>query len=438
MNDHDRKMEVATFRFGIISEFVTGVKLTYGEKEKLIKSKISRSYQIPYSDRSSISRSAIISWVNDYKKAGYRIDGLSPKERKDKGTYKKLSPTLRIAIKEMKKENPKLTVPVIIKKLKHKKLIPMSEEINYRSVYSYIKNEKLSRVNEDAVDRRRFEAEAPNEIWQSDVMHGPHARIKGINKKTYLCAIIDDHSRMIMNAKFYSSETLDTLKNCLRTAVETRGLPQKFYVDNGACYRALNLEQITASLGIALKHSRPYTPQGRGKIERWFRNVRDNFLPFYTPIKAIEQLNEQLESWVDEYNNTIHSSLKETPYDRYKKNLECVRPAPPLLLDYFRIVDFRRVKTDRTFRLNGVLFEAPVPLISKKIEVRYHEDDSSNVEVFFNNQSFGFADKLDPHVNFKVGRRWKTIKHNKKVIEVPKTVKIKSGQLFKGKEDESI
>lgn len=439
MSDQNRKIEVATFRFGIISEFVTGVKLSYGEKEKLLLEKSMRQYKIPYSNRSTISRSTIISWVNEYKAHGNQIEGLFPKERKDKGSYKNLDSTLRIAIKEMKKSNPSYTVPVIIKKLKHQKLLPLNQDINYRSIYRYLKQEKLESINEDAVDKRHFEADAPNGIWQSDVMHGPQAKINGINRKTYLCAIIDDHSRMIVHAEFYNGETLDNLKNCLKKAIEKWGLPQKLYVDNGSCYRAINLDQITACLGISLKHARPYTPEGKGKIERWFRNVRDNFLPFYTSIKPLSKLNDQLEEWIEEYNKEhIHKTIKTTPYKKYKKNLECVRPAPPNLIDYFRIVDFRRVKTDRTFQLNGLRYEAPVKLIKKKVELKYHEDETQKIEVFFNNQSFGFAELVDPHLNATIGRNWRRSVGRKKKEEVLEDRQITTGQLFSGEKNEQI
>ena len=207
MTEDKKDLEIATFRFGIISEFVTGVRLTYGEKEKLIKDKVGRSYNIPYSNRRTISKSSIISWVNNYKKAGYQLLGLFPINRKDKGKYKKLDPTLRLAIKDLKNENSRYTVPTIIRKLRHNKIIKMDETVNHSSVYRYLKNERINSVNKEAADRRRFEAEFPNGIWQSDVMHGPQARINGINKKVYLIAIMDDHSRLITHAEFYPAES---------------------------------------------------------------------------------------------------------------------------------------------------------------------------------------------------------------------------------------
>ena len=114
MNDDDKKLKVATFRFGLISEFVTGVRLGYGEKEKLIKEKVARSYDIPLSDRNLISRSTLEKWITDYRKAGYRIEGLYPQDRADKGVVRSLSSSLKLAIKELRKEQPNLKVPAMI------------------------------------------------------------------------------------------------------------------------------------------------------------------------------------------------------------------------------------------------------------------------------------------------------------------------------------
>ena len=388
MTEEKKKMEIATFRFGIIADFVVGVCLSRGDKEKLLREKISRKYDIPYSEKTQLSRGTILKWISVYRKGGKMIESLYPKTRSDKGEYRNLDATIRLALKEIKKDQPTMKVPAIIRTLKHKKMIPVDYKVNLASIYRYIRNENLSTINEDAVDKRKFEAEFPNEIWQSDVLHGPHVKVEGTKrKKTYLIAIIDDHSRLIIHAEFYFSEGLDDFRNCFKTAIQKRGLPQKLYIDNGSCYKALHLEQITAALGISIKHSRPYIPQGRGKIERWFRYVRDNFLSGFSTTNNIhlDELNYVFDEWVEGYNNRIHSSTKETPLNRYKRNLECVRPAPISLLNYFRRVEIRTVKKDRTFRLNGNLYEAPVGLIDRKVEVKYHEDSQNDVavEIFF-------------------------------------------------------
>ena len=288
-NKNEKNLKIASFRFGLISEFVTGVRLQYGEKEKLINAKILRSYDIPFSERTRITRSTLEKWIVDYKRAGFRIDGLYPVERSDKGKTRALSSSLKLAIKELKKESPQLKAPALITCLKHKKLITADEHINHSTLYRYLRTEKLMSINEDAVDKRHFEALHPNDIWQSDVMHGPFVRVEGKTKKAYLIAIIDDHSRFIMHAEFYLSETRENFLDCLRQAILKRGLPQKLYIDNGSCFRALHLEQVTAQLGIGISHSRLYIPQGRGKIERWFSMFAIILFLFYC--KARKPIN---------------------------------------------------------------------------------------------------------------------------------------------------
>lgn len=440
MNEDDKKLKVATFRFGLISEFVTGVRLGYGEKERLIKEKVARRYDIPLSPRNIISRSTLEKWIGDYKKAGYRIEGLYPQGRSDKGASRALSSSLKLAIKELKKEQPGLKAPALIICLRHKKLIGADEHINSSTLYRYLKSEDLTSLNEDAIDKRHFEAQHPNEIWQSDVMHGPYVKVDGKSRKAYLIAIIDDHSRLIIHAEFYLAETRENFLDCLRLGIMKRGLPQKLYIDNGSCFKALHLEQVTAQLGIAISHSRPYTPQGRGKIERWFKFVRDNFISVEksNPANAekLDHLQSHFVEWVDEYNNRVHGTTKQTPYDRYRAGLECVRPAPAGLLDYFRQIEFRRVKKDRTVRLMGFMFEVPVRLIDRQVELRFHPEDLSAVEVFFQGKSYGIAPVVNAHINSKIGRNWDphpgSLKPSTEQIVVE--VSTPTGQLFVNKE----
>lgn len=261
-------MRVATFRFGVIADFATGMKLAFGEKERLLTEKASRAYEIPGSPKTRISRATMLSWVTLYRQGGYKIESLCPKPRADRGTYPSLSTTLRMAIRTLKDENEYYTVPVIIKKLRQQQILGPDESINKATVYRFIRQENLKAVSKDAQDRRRFEAETSNDVWQCDVLHGPLVVVEGqaALKKAYLLAIIDDHSRFIIHAAFYLSETFETLKDALHQAVARRGLPRKFYVDNGACYRSDQLERILSCLGIQLSHSPPYRPQGRGKL----------------------------------------------------------------------------------------------------------------------------------------------------------------------------
>lgn len=445
MKNSDKNNEVATFRFGVIAEFVNGTRLNYGEKEKLLNEKVGRSYQIPYSNRTRLARTTIEGWILDYKNAGFRIEGLYPKTRSDKGIIKTIDEDLKRLIKEHKKSNPNLTVPAIIKILKSKKIIGQNTELNFSTIYRFLKQEDLIKVNEDAKDKRKFEASNPNELWQSDVMHGPYVYVNGKKKKTYLIAIIDDFSRYIIASKFYYNERRETFLDCLRDGITRRGLPSKLYVDNGSCFRALHLDQITAQLGIAIHHSRPYTPQGRGKIERWFQHVQKNFLQVFLtnyPEATEKQLQEQFENWVNEYNNTEHGSTGVAPHRKYQDHIECTRPAPPGLISYFREIEFRRVKKDRTVKLNGQSFEVPVQLIDRKVELKYFPDDLTQVEVFFENKSYGNAQLVDIYVNAQIGRQWDSSKKNELKKDISDNLnhenkEIRSGLLsFKSEENQ--
>jgi transposase InsO family protein len=424
MSEDDKNLEVAAFRFGIISEFVTGLRLERGEKEKMLREKASRQYKIPGATQTTITRSTIKKWVTDYKTAGGRLEGLMPKTRKDLGAFRSLDPNLQLEIKTVMREKPELTGIALITEMQHRKILNVNEKMNLSVLYRFLKKEKLHRPKTE-IDRRSFEASAPNELWQSDVMHGPDVLVDGKMRKAYLIAILDDHSRLIVHAEFFLTEGLNDFKSCLKLAIEKRGLPHKLYIDNGSCYKALNLEQVTALLGVGIVHTPPYTPQGRGKIERWFRYVRESFLVTCGENMSLQSLNESFDSWVDTYHNRVHSTTNLTPLQRYQSNMKCFRPAPKDLINYFRMIEFRRVKKDRTLRLNGTIFELPVSLIDLQVELRFHREAPDEVEVFYEGRSFGFAVLLDRHVNFKLGR-------NHKIVLSESEVKVPTGELFEG------
>ena len=256
----------------------------------------------------------------------------------------------------------------------------------------------------ESKDCRKFEAELPNDLWQSDVMHGPRVDVDGKLRKTYLIAIIDDHSRLIAHARFYLSEALASYLCALEEAFSRRGLPRKLYVDNGPAFRSRHLEYITASLNITLIHARPYKPQGKGKIERWFKTVRTVFLPGFEG-NSLFELNEAIDSWItDGYHNKTHSAIGQTPFARFTSNMQCLRQAPINLTDHFRKVARRKVAKDRSITFKGRLYEAPVCLIGKQVELLYHEREDNPIEIRYKNQSYGIVRPVDLHVNCRVKR----------------------------------
>ncbi len=394
--------QVAVFRFGVIHEFVGGARLTQRERQRLLLDKCARKWVIPYSNRTRISESTMYRWIRRYRKSGGDIESLYPQRRGDQGKSRKLDDETIAVIINARRENIDIPVPLLLATLKGKCLVP--QKTGLTTIYRLLHQHDLMNNSPKPEDRRKFEARLPNDIWQSDVMHGPKVLVNQKNRKTYLIAFLDDHSRLIVFAGFYLSENLVAFMDAFEKALLKRGLPKKLYVDNGAAYRSHKLEFTCASLAIALIHARPYKPQGKGKIERFFRTVRGGFLPT-ADLSGLEQLNQSLTKYIEEvYHQRQHSSTGMTPFYRFSRKIDCIRKAPKNLKDHFRKAVTRTVARDRTITLDGRLFEAPVLLIGKRVLLLYHEHEFQTVEVFWHQKSHGFLVPVDIHVNCRVKR----------------------------------
>lgn len=400
-----QKEEIALFRFGVICDLVGTLRLEHGDAEKLIHNKSEKVWNIPYSNRTRIAASTIRNWVKRYQKSDGDFSSLYPSGRSDQGRSRKVDDETILAIVKMKREKPSLPAADLIKELQKHELITPGIILYPSTVYRILQKEGVKRESAGKIDRRRFEAEYPNDIWQSDVMHGPMVDIDGKMKKSYLIAFIDDHSRLLPQAEFYLNERLVSWLDAFRKALLTRGLPRRLYVDNGSAFRTKHLERICASLGMALIHTPPYTPQGRGKIERFFRSVRDRFLPTCPENLTLENINKMFSEWIPlNYHNRIHTSTGETPIQRFGRHIELTRTAPVDLEDHFRKEVRRRVTKDRTVSIDSRSYEAPTKFIGDQLQLLYHEDRPDRVEIMHKGATHGFLVPLDLNANFKVKR----------------------------------
>jgi putative transposase len=401
----ERKKRIAEFRFAVIADLVGWRKLCWGERSRILRGKSEQEWDIPYSGRTRVSAATIAAWVKRYEESGRQLSSLYPRGRADKGTYRSLDEDTIQTLLNLKREMRGAPLPVILRQAKVRKLLPADFKVNPSTIYRLFQEHGLMDKEREPVDRRRFQAELANEMWQSDAMHGPVVETGGKRRKTYLFAFIDDCSRLVPHAEFYLNERLNSYIDALKKALSKRGLPRKLYVDNGPSFRSHHLAHITASLGIALIHSRPYKPEGRGKIERWFKTVRSSFLTTLPDRLTLDELNAKLFAWVESgYNRREHSSIGEKPLTRYLEHIHLIREVPKDMEEYFRKCTTRRVHKDRTVSLCGRLYEAPVGLIGKIITLHYHEHDPSRVDVVLKDQSYGFLVPLDLHINSKIRR----------------------------------
>ncbi|HXX22945.1 MAG TPA: DDE-type integrase/transposase/recombinase [Terriglobia bacterium] len=399
----DSKAEkIAIFRYGLIAPLVLE-PLPRGELTRRAEEIATRHYDIPASQRTSVSVDTLLAWALRYRTGG--LEALAPKPRQDRGQSRAITPQLADLIERLKRENPHRTATTLLREL----ALSSGQNqpaISASTLYRFLQQRGLTERQLLAPPaHKKFEAEFSNQIWQSDMLSGPYVQRPGGGKRqAFLHAILDDASRLIPHAQFYADQGLDTFLHCLRQAVAARGLPVRLYVDNAKVYRSPQLARIGASLGMLIVHTPPYQPEGRGKIERYFRNVREQFLANLDRKQTLtlEDLNERLWAWIDNaYHRSEHSALGTTPLLRWQRDIEHIRQLPPstdLRRLFFHRLD-RLVRRDCTFLLQNRFYEVPPHLVGQSIEVRFDPLDPATVEIYFQGQSQGTARLVDPVLN---------------------------------------
>jgi putative transposase len=240
----------------------------------------------------------------------------------------------------------------------------------------------------------RFEAEAPNELWVGDAMHGP---VLASGRKAILFCFLDDHSRAVTGHRWTTIEDTIRMQGALRAGVATRGTPKIIYVDNGSPFIDRQLERACAVLGIRITHSRPRRPMGRGKVERFFRTVRDQFLVELTaagrpPLADLAAINTAFTAWVETvYHRRPHTETGQPPIGRFLAAGPPALPDPALLREAFLWSAWRTVTATATVSLHGNLYEVDPALALRKAELVFDPFDMTRIEVRYHGRSMGQA-----------------------------------------------
>ncbi|MDP2816661.1 MAG: DDE-type integrase/transposase/recombinase, partial [Rectinemataceae bacterium] len=263
----------------------------------------------------------------------------------------------------------------------------------------------------------KFEFFFPLECVQADCLHGPVIPGPGGKPvKAILIAFIDDATRRIVYAEFTVSEHSLAFEKGIRHILASQGRIGRLYVDNGSTFVSQQTSRILDTLQIHLVHSTPHRPQGRGKIERFFRTVRDGFLRVLDvgTIKSFDELNLKFRIWLEsDYHRNPHKGLQDhqSPLEAWSAKASHLKALDPSL-DMGRVFYhecYRRVAKDQTVTIDGVLFEVPSLLIGKKICLRYdpHKPRLS-VEAVSEGKSFGDCRQVDAYANTRVRRSLST------------------------------
>ncbi len=396
----------ALFRFSVLGALLHR-ELARGELQQEIARLAAREYDIPGSSRTRIGVKTLEGWYYAYRREG--LAGLEPKTRQDRGVSK-IEPAIREAILTARREKPGRSVRQLVALMEASGQVPRGS-LARSAVHRLLQAHGLSRpagAASEAVERRAYVAEYAGDLWYGDVMHGPKLLINGRWRKGYVVSLMDDASRLIAHSAFALAEGALQIEGVLQQAILKRGLPRKLVVDNGAAYRAQTLQAVCARLGIHLVYCRPYAPEGKGKLERWHRTLRGQFISEvdWGSGLSLADSNARLWAWIEQvYHQQPHGGLaeKQTPLARYRRDLPRIRTLGPLAaqidaLFYHRIE--RLVRRDGTVSYQNRRFEVPCALAGRKVRlvVDPHRERVVGVEDA-EGQPLGEATELDAQAN---------------------------------------
>jgi transposase InsO family protein len=341
----------------------------------------------------------IQTWVYRYKHHG--ITGVTTQARRDKGKPRKITPEeLLEAINAAKPHFRDNFNPMQIYRFCIENGTLRKEQIAQTTFYRFIREYELLKNDDLTANKTRlaFAMQYANQLWQADTMFGPYVKHNGNPLQTKLIAFIDDASRVVAHGEFFFEENTGSLIKALKQAFYKRGLPESLYVDNGSIYVCQEITLICARVGCILRHTPIRDGSAKGKIERFFRRVRDQFLTRNLDLSSLETLNKQFTQWLeDEYNAVTHSALGMKPIDRFGLDLNRIRFLPPSESndELFYAEETRTVKKDNTFSFKNCRYETPVDLSEKQIQIRYERSSCNRIVVYYKGQRLGEAKRLD-------------------------------------------
>ena len=395
----DSREKIALKRFELISPVLAEPARAQNE---YFRKQAERELDFPRYGLRKLSVSTMKSWLRKYRKGGF--EALKPKNRSDGGRPRRLDEHSLKAIEIKCKAYPAFSVQKLYEELRDQGLLG-EPPVHYNTLLRIVTTQGWMSVKARTDVRKAFEVDHVNELWIADFMHGPPVRSHNRSVKAILCAIIDDHSRMVVGHSFSAAETISALTVVLKEAFLAYGIPKRLYVDNGASFSSELLAKSCALAGISLIHSKPYDSPSRGKVERFFRTVRERFLAGLQPGVTLQELDQLFWIWLQQdYHHKLHAGIDAKPIERYNASLakiELRRLSKSELDEIFLIRHERCVNNDATISFKGALYEVPAAYIRQKIELRHPVDDPQELYLYDSGVRVGKIKLLDKKENAK-------------------------------------
>lgn len=393
----ERNTAIALFRYGLIAHLLFD-PLEKGQLEGALRAIAAKTYSIPDSTRVRVGIATLRRYLRQYQQHGF--EALRPQERTDKRAPRAFPAEVVEKAIALREEQPTRTTAMIVNILKQDKSLKLDQPLNVHTLTTHLRLHSKTRRLLANTGRtfQRFERQHANSLWQGDMMFGPwlpDPNQPGKKRRAHLFCFIDDHSRLVPYAEFFFDEALPRMERVLKVGILRRGKPLAIYVDNGKVYASNQFGAACASLGIQRIHAAPYSPEGKGKIERFFETTRLQFMPEVevSEIATLTELNESFWAWLEcVYHRAVHRETEQTPLERYQQGLDAIRSADPeILRKAFLWRETRKVRKDGCIELQGNRYQVDPHLAGRKLELRFDPFDLSRMEVFLDGTSLGQA-----------------------------------------------
>lgn len=359
----DRAEEIAVFRHGIVSALALREGLGHGELAAALRRISSECYRPPDSPRTRrYSVATLERWLYAYKKGG--LAALRPSPRSDRGRGRELSTELRELLLDIRREFPSASVPLIRTTLSADgRLDP--EKVSAATIRRLFWEAGLTRLaarkqEQGNQTRLRWQAMRPDALWHGDVCHGPTLVVGERRTPVRVHALMDDHARYVVALRVVTTEREQDMLDLSVAALRIHGKPDALYLDNGSTYRGDILRLLCGRLGISLLHARPYDPEARGKMERFWLTMRRQVLDFCEGLPSLHDVQVRIHAWLDtHYHRAPHAGLMgKTPYEVYAPDSRAIdRIDENILKKALIVTESRKVRRDTTISIEGQTYE---------------------------------------------------------------------------------
>lgn len=369
--------DLALFRYDKIQPMISGDFPDHNQEAYLARV-AGEQYLFPDGQMRPIQRGTLKMWLHYYRKEGFQ--GLKPKPRADRGSFTSLNLDHMQEIQRLIQENPRRTAAGIHRKLTqtgvYREKAPSLTSVQ-RFIAGYRKEH--AHLLTPIEDMKAFEMPHINDLWQIDTTHGPYLTLDGRKRKVYIIAIIDDASRLLVGYGTYFEDNALNVQDTLRRAILTYGLPNYLYADNGAPYIDKQLKLIGARLGFAVRHTKPYRGNQKGKIERWFGVMKQQWMHELDSetLSSLEDFQAAFSAYVVDRNTQVNRSLgkQQTPLNRFMSEPEYIRKRSAAEVDQaFLHQETRQVAKDGTISFKQVQYETGQSTIGQRVMIHYMPD----------------------------------------------------------------